>query len=58
MEGLIDVYIMERLYRSMDIGAPVELDEVPRKAKPTKALELKRPAFSEQELFHAVSPAA
>lgn len=58
IEGLIDVAIIEHLYRSAASGKAVALAPLPQKDRPTKRLEMKKPAVPEQELIHAVPPAA
>jgi predicted dehydrogenase len=58
LEGLIDVHIIESIYRAVESGQEVRLDDIPTKAKPNLRLVLSKPAVKEQPLINATSPAA
>ncbi len=58
LEGRIDVHIIEQILRAIRTGRPVDIGAAPRKAKPDKRLQMKRPAFAEKKLIHANAPAA
>lgn len=55
-EGLADVRIIRALLRSLESGAPVALDLVPRQARPDMRQEIHRPPVAKQELVHAKPP--
>jgi glucose-fructose oxidoreductase len=55
-EGLIDVKIIEALYRSMVERGPVALDLPTRMRRPSMAQEIHAPAVKEPELVHTESP--
>lgn len=56
-EGLIDVQIIQALYRSAENGKPVRLDAWTRKRRPTLDQEIRRPATQKPSgLIHVESP--
>ncbi len=55
-EGLIDVRIIEALYRSAKTGKVVGLVPLDKSARPGRAQELTRPAIEKPELVHARAP--
>jgi predicted dehydrogenase len=55
-EGLIDVQIINALYRSANTGKPVRLGKFERKRRPTMEQEIERPPVKKPELVHAESP--
>jgi predicted dehydrogenase len=56
LEGLIDVAIVEALYRSAKTGRPVSLSLPDKKQWPTKDQVMKRPAVRKPPLVHVKSP--
>jgi predicted dehydrogenase len=56
MEGLLDVRVIEALYRSARTRRPVKLKAVRRTRRPTLAQEIRRPPVKEPSLVHAESP--
>jgi glucose-fructose oxidoreductase len=56
MEGLIDVSIIEALYRSARIGRPVELKLPPKKQWPTPHQTITRPPVRKPRLVNVKSP--
>ena len=55
-EGLIDVRIIEALYRSARVGQPIPLNLFSPDQRPSMALETKRPARRQPKLVHAEPP--
>jgi glucose-fructose oxidoreductase len=55
-EGLIDVRIIEALYRSDESGQPVPLNIFPPDERPTRRLEMRKRAPREPSLVHAEGP--
>ena len=56
LEGLIDVHIIRSLYRSADLGRPVELARLPDEPRPQPDQRITRPPVDEPELIHASEP--
>lgn len=56
VEGLIDVRIIEALYRSARAGRPVKLDKFERKRRPTARQEIRRPPVRKPKLVKTESP--
>jgi len=55
-EGLIDVAIVRALYRSAEIGKPVDYQGPSRRNRPEPGQEMRRPAVEEPELVNTSSP--
>ena len=56
-EGLIDVRIIRALYRSIDQGVPVRIEQSDRNARPTSQQAINRPpSKGSPDLIHAASP--
>jgi len=55
-EGLIDVKIVEALYRSAKTGKPVKLGDFERKRRPTMKQEIEQPPVEKPELVRVASP--
>jgi predicted dehydrogenase len=55
-EGLIDVRIIEALYRSANSGLPMRLNIFPPDERPSPRLEMKKRAVREPKLVHAEEP--
>jgi hypothetical protein len=56
-KGLIDVHIIRALYRSIETGGFVQLDQFDRAHRPTAAQTINRePSQEKPELIHAVAP--
>lgn len=55
-EGLADVKIIEALLLSLDLAAPITLEEINRKVRPSEIQKITRPAFMTPKLINAVSP--
>jgi glucose-fructose oxidoreductase len=56
LEGLIDVRIIEALYRSASTGKPVQLKPVTRRRRPTRKQSIRRPPHREPETVHVAPP--
>ena len=57
MEGLIDIRIIRALYRAIETGKPVQLDNLTAEQRPTEAQTIERPPIKEEpELIHAADP--
>lgn len=56
VEGLIDVAIVEAMYKSAKTGRPVKLPKFPKKARPSLAQHIKLPAVKKPEVIQAESP--
>lgn len=55
-EGLADIKIIEALLLSIDLGAPITLDEINKKSRPTENQKITRPSFIKPRLFNVVGP--
>jgi predicted dehydrogenase len=55
-EGLIDVRIVEALYKSAKTGRPVKLGKFPGKARPSLAQQIKLPPIKKPDLVKVESP--
>lgn len=55
-EGLIDVAIVRALYRSAEIGKPVDYTGPSRTRRPEPRQEIVKPAVEEPELVHTSAP--
>lgn len=55
-EGLADVKIIEALLLSIDLGAPITLDEINKKSRPSENQKITRPSFARPRLFNAIGP--
>jgi glucose-fructose oxidoreductase len=55
-EGLIDVKIIEALYRSARTAAPVTLEINPPKQRPTRSQQITKPGIPMPKLVNASSP--
>lgn len=56
LEGMIDVRIIEALYRSANEGIPVQLASQPSKKRPTGAQQITKPAVDMPKLVNASGP--
>ena len=56
VEGLIDVQIVEAMYKSAKSGRPVKLPKFPRKPRPTLRQQIKLPPVKKPEVIKAESP--
>ena len=56
VEGLIDVAIVEAMYKSAKTGRPVKLPKFPKKARPSLAQHIKLPPVNKPEVIKAESP--
>jgi predicted dehydrogenase len=56
LEGLIDVRIIAALYRSAEIGRPVQLEAVVRQRRPTRKQSIRRPPHGKPQTVHVSSP--
>lgn len=57
MEGLNDVRIIRALYQSIELGQPVEIEQLDHHQRPTLDLAIQRPPAQEKpDLIHAASP--
>ena len=56
LEGLIDVQIVQALYRSSERRKPIELRLSPKRRWPTKRQLITRPPVRKPELIHTESP--
>lgn len=54
-EGLIDVRIIEALYRSAKTGKPVKLEKAERKPRPTMKQEIEKPPVDKPDLIKVQS---
>lgn len=55
-EGLIDVRIIQALYRSAVTGRAVKLDPPQRRRRPGRQQKIRRPAIKKPPLIHATPP--
>lgn len=55
-EGLIDVAIVEALYRSAQSGRPETISTVEKRRRPSSGQEIDRPGIEEPELIDAETP--
>jgi glucose-fructose oxidoreductase len=55
-EGLADVKIIEALLLSIDLGAPITLDEINKKTRPSENQKITRPSFARPRLFNVIGP--
>jgi predicted dehydrogenase len=55
-EGLIDVQIIEAIYKSANRGRPVKLPKLTKKRRPELAQQIKLPPVKEPEVLEADSP--
>lgn len=55
-EGLADIKIIEALLLSMDLRAPITLDEINKKTRPSEQQKITRSYFSIPKIFHATGP--
>jgi glucose-fructose oxidoreductase len=56
IEGLADVRVIRALYRSAEIGRPVELGNFPPTSELSRDQEMRKPAVKKPKLIHAESP--
>jgi predicted dehydrogenase len=56
LEGLIDVRIIDAIYRSARSGQPVQLEPVLRQRRPSRKQSIQRPPHGEPELVNVASP--
>lgn len=56
LEGLIDVQIVEAMYRSAKSGRPVKLPNFPKKPRPNLKQQIKLPPVKKPEVIEADSP--
>jgi glucose-fructose oxidoreductase len=56
VEGLIDVQIVEAIYRSAKSGRPVKLPKFPKKPRPNMKQQIKLPPVKKPEVIEADSP--
>jgi predicted dehydrogenase len=56
LEGLIDVQIVEAMYKSAKSGRPVKLPKFPKKPRPTLAQQIKLPPVKKPDVVKADSP--
>jgi glucose-fructose oxidoreductase len=55
-EGLADVRVIRALYRSAQIGRPVELEPFAKRARPSLEQEIRRPPIDKPDVIHATAP--
>jgi glucose-fructose oxidoreductase len=55
-EGLADIKIIEALLLSIDLGAPITLEEINKKTRPTESQKITRPSFVRPKLFNVIAP--
>jgi predicted dehydrogenase len=55
-EGLADVRVINAIYESAEIGRPVRIEPVPKKRRPDKTMQIKRPPVRQPELVGASAP--
>ena len=55
-EGLIDVRIIEALYKSAKAGKPIRLTPSRKRQRPSLRQEIKRPAIRKPEVVEAEEP--
>ncbi len=55
-EGLADVRVISALYRSIELGAPVELGPYERHDRPSLEQEIRRPPIEKPAVIHAQAP--
>ena len=55
-EGLADVRVIRALYRSAEIGRPVELAPFAKRARPSLEQEIRRPPIDKPDVIHAAAP--
>jgi predicted dehydrogenase len=55
-EGLADIKIIEALLLSLDLGAPIKLDEINKKNRPSEQQKITKSFFFRPRLFHALGP--
>jgi len=55
-EGLADVRVIRALYRSAELGAPVELPPFERRQRPSLEQEIHRPPIDMPPVVHAQAP--
>ncbi len=55
-EGLADVRVIRALYRSAELGEPVELGPYRKDERPNLEQEIRRPPIDKPEVVHARSP--
>lgn len=55
-EGLADVRVINAIYESAEIGCAVQIEPVPKKRRPDKTMQIKRPPVKEPELIGAAAP--
>jgi glucose-fructose oxidoreductase len=55
-EGLADIKIIEALLLSIDLSAPIKLDEITQKTRPTEQQKITRSYFALPRIFHARGP--
>lgn len=55
-EGLADLKIIEALLLSIDLGAPITLDEINKRNRPSEAQKITRPSFFKPKLFNVIGP--
>jgi glucose-fructose oxidoreductase len=56
LEGMIDVAIIEAMYRSAKAGRPMKLPKFPKKARPSMEQQIKLPPIKKPEVIRADSP--
>jgi len=55
-EGLADVRVINAIYESAKIGRVKRIEPVPKKRRPEREMEIKRPPVEEPELVGAAAP--
>jgi predicted dehydrogenase len=55
-EGLADVRVINAIYESAEIGCAVRIEPVPKKRRPDKTMQIKRPPVKQPELVGASAP--
>ncbi len=55
-EGLADVRVINAIYESAEIGRAVRIEPAPKKRRPDKTMQIKRPPVKEPELIGAAAP--
>jgi predicted dehydrogenase len=55
-EGLADVRVINAIYESAEIGCAVRIEPVPKKRRPDKTMQIKRPPVKQPELVGASTP--
>jgi hypothetical protein len=55
-EGLADVRVINAIYQSAKTGRTVRIEPVPKRRRPDREMEIKRPPVEQPELVGASAP--